>query len=123
MTYTSPHYLQHIGKEKAINEVNQELAKYQAKASTAELAYTEFNEKSKGDMMVNRVAHDELLGEMLNRYIEDFLVFVLYYIYIYMSFIFFFILFLHLLYFYFKSYSYPHPIFLTLSFFFLFSCR
>mmetsp|Transcript_34896 Transcript_34896/g.33191 ORF Transcript_34896/g.33191 Transcript_34896/m.33191 type:complete len:295 (-) Transcript_34896:488-1372(-) len=52
-------------KEKVLLDLNTEIAKYTAKVSSAEQAYTEFNEKTKGDIIVNRVSHDELLDSLL----------------------------------------------------------
>jgi signal peptidase I len=38
-------------------DLNTEIAKYTAKVSSAEQAYTEFNEKTKGDIIVNRYVY------------------------------------------------------------------
>ena len=51
--------------EKEIADLNAEISKYYSKVASAEQAYTEFNEKTKGDIMVNRVSHDELLDNLL----------------------------------------------------------
>ena len=56
---------QATGKEKVISDLNAEISKYYSKVASAEQAYTEFNEKTKGDIMVNRVSHDELLDNLL----------------------------------------------------------
>ena len=45
--------------------MNTEITKYAAKVKSAEQAYIEFNEKTKGDIIVNRVSHDELLDNLL----------------------------------------------------------
>jgi hypothetical protein len=42
-----------------------EISKYYGKVKQAEQAYSEFNEKTKGDIIVNRVSHDELLDNLL----------------------------------------------------------
>lgn len=48
-----------------MNDLNTEITKYAAKVKSAEQAYIEFNEKTKGDIIVNRVSHDELLDNLL----------------------------------------------------------
>ena len=53
------------GKEKALSDLNVEISKYYGKVKQAEQAYSEFNEKTKGDIIVNRVSHDELLDNLL----------------------------------------------------------
>ena len=58
-------HLQSTGKEKARSDLNNEIVKYYAKVQSAEQAYVEFNEKTKGDIIVNRVTHDELLDNLL----------------------------------------------------------
>lgn len=45
--------------------MNAEISKYIGKVASAEQAYTEFNEQTKGDIIVNRVSHDELLDNLL----------------------------------------------------------
>jgi hypothetical protein len=45
--------------------LNVEISKYYGKVKQAEQAYSEFNEKTKGDIIVNRVSHDELLDNLL----------------------------------------------------------
>lgn len=59
------HQQQSTAKEKTLTELNNEICKYIAKVQSAEQAYGEFNEKTKGDIIVNRVAHDELLDNLL----------------------------------------------------------
>ena len=46
-------------------EVSADIAKYVAKVKSAEQAYIEFNEKTKGDIIMSRVSHDELLDNLL----------------------------------------------------------
>jgi hypothetical protein len=60
-----PFCQQSAGKEKAVAEVTADIAKYVAKVKSAEQAYIEFNEKTKGDIIMSRVSHDELLDNLL----------------------------------------------------------
>jgi hypothetical protein len=60
-----PFCQQSAGKEKAVAEVTADIAKYAAKVKSAEQAYIEFNEKTKGDIIMSRVSHDELLDNLL----------------------------------------------------------
>jgi hypothetical protein len=52
-------------KEKVLLELNTEIARYTAKVSSAEQAYTESNKKTKEDIIASRVSHDELLDSLL----------------------------------------------------------
>ena len=65
MSCTALSRQQSAGKEKAVAEVTADIAKYVAKVKSAEQAYIEFNEKTKGDIIMSRVSHDELLDNLL----------------------------------------------------------